>query len=258
MSNLKKKVAFLCFIFIGLVSIIPQVNASQLKFSVEPIIPVNQKDQSKTYFDLSVKPEDHQVLKIHMRNDTDKEVTVEPSVHAATTNINGVVEYGESNTKLNKTSQYNIEEIVKPTVKEVKIPANGATDLELTVDVPKDEFDGILAGGITLKEKDSHEEKKKQEGQGLAIENKYAYVVAVVLNELETKVDSELKLEKVAPNQVNARNVINATLQNTKPKYMNQLSIDSKVTKKVIKKFYILQKKGCKWRQIRHLITLYL
>ncbi|TFJ45501.1 cell wall anchor protein [Carnobacterium divergens] len=242
-SNLKKKIAFLCIIFIGVLSLIPQVNASQLKFSVEPIIPENQNDLSKTYFDLRVKPEEKQVLKVHMRNDTDKEVTVEPSVHAATTNINGVVEYGESNTKLNKTSQYNIEEIVKPAVKEVTIPANGATDLELTVEVPKDGFNGILAGGITLKEKDTHEEKKKQEGQGLAIENKYAYVVAVVLNESETQVDSELTLEKVAPNQVNARNVINATLQNTKPKYMNQLSIDSKVTKKGDKEVLYASKK---------------
>ncbi|WP_317914836.1 WxL protein peptidoglycan domain-containing protein, partial [Carnobacterium maltaromaticum] len=76
MSNLKKKVAFLCFIFIGLVSIIPQVNASQLKFSVEPVIPENQKDTSHSYFDLMMKPSEQQTLKVHMRNDTDNEVTV--------------------------------------------------------------------------------------------------------------------------------------------------------------------------------------
>lgn len=233
MLNVKKKLVIGLIFLLSLVSIIPQANASQLKFSVEPVIPENQKDTSHSYFDLTMKPSEKQTLKVHMRNDTDNEVTVLPSVHAATTNINGVVEYGESNTKLDKTSKYNIEEIVKPAVNEVKIPANGSKDLELMVEMPKDGFDGILAGGITLKEKeDTAETKKEKTQQGLAIENKYAYVVAVVLQETDVKIDSELKLNKVEPNQVNARNVINATLQNTQAKYMNQLSVDTKITKK--------------------------
>ncbi|TFJ46694.1 DUF916 and DUF3324 domain-containing protein [Carnobacterium divergens] len=233
MLNVKKKLVIGLIFLLSLVSIIPQANASQLKFSVEPVIPENQKDTSHSYFDLTMKPSEKQTLNIHMRNDTDNEVTVLPSVHAATTNINGVVEYGESNTKLDKTSKYNIEEIVKPAVDEVKIPANGSTDLELMIEMPKDGFDGILAGGITLKEKeDTAETKKEKTQQGLAIENKYAYVVAVVLQETDVKIDSELKLNKVEPNQVNARNVINATLQNTQAKYMNQLSVDTKITKK--------------------------
>ena len=233
MLHVKRKLIIGLIFLLSLVSVIPQANASQLKFSVEPVIPENQKDTSHSYFDLMMKPSEQQTLKVHMRNDTDNEVTVIPSVHAATTNINGVVEYGESNTKLDKTSPYNIEDIVKPTVEEVKIPAKGSTDLELKIEMPKDGFDGILAGGITLKEKDATEEsEKKNAQQGLAIENKYAYVVAVVLQETDVKIDSELKLGAVEPNQVNARNVINANLQNTQAKYLNQLSVDTKITKK--------------------------
>ena len=123
------------------------------------------------------------------------------------------------------------------------------------IEMPKDGFDGILAGGITLKEKeDTAETKKEKTQQGLAIENKYAYVVAVVLQETDVKIDSELKLNKVEPNQVNARNVINATLQNTQAKYMNQLSVDTKITKKGESDvLYSSKKEEMQMAQIHHL-----
>ncbi|MFD2308023.1 DUF916 and DUF3324 domain-containing protein [Enterococcus termitis] len=232
MIKLKKRWLVSLILCIGfIVGFMPKVDASELKFSVEPVLPENQKSEGHTYFDLNMTPNQKQVLKVHMRNDTDKEVVVKPSIHAATTNINGVVEYGESNTKVDKTIKYSLENIVKPTVDEVKIPAKGAKDLELNVQMPEEKFEGVLAGGITLEEKEETKKDEKNKAQGLAIENKYAYVVAVVLHESEEKVASELKLTNVEPGQVNARNVINATIQNTQPKYMNQLTIDTKITK---------------------------
>lgn len=235
MFNQKKKLISAFIIFSSIIGFTSkQVEASELKFSVEPVIPENQKDNGHTYFDLNVQPKQKQTLKIHMRNDTEEEVVVLPSIHTATTNINGVVEYGESNSQVDDTVQYKLEDIVKPAVKEVKIPAKGATDLELNITMPEKAFSGILAGGITLAEKDMDTKEKTDNDQskGLAIENKYAYVVAIVLNESDKKIDSELKLTDVEPGQVNARNVINATIQNTQPKYMNQLSVDTKITKK--------------------------
>ncbi|EMW5328258.1 DUF916 and DUF3324 domain-containing protein [Enterococcus faecalis] len=208
--------------------------ASELKFSVEPVLPDNQLDNKNTYFDLMVKPEQKQTLVIHMRNDTDKEVVVEPKIHAATTNINGVVEYGESNTTLDETAPFDLAKLVVPEEKEVKIPAKSTHDLKMTVQMPKEAFKGMLAGGITLQEKEQKQEKesKKKEEQGLAIENKYAYVVAIVLQESKDKVAQKLSLETVKPDQVNARNVINATLKNPEPTYINQLSVKAKITKK--------------------------
>lgn len=158
-------------------------HASELKFSVEPILPDNPITNKHTYFDLLVKPEQRQILVIHMRNDTEKEVVVEPKINAATTNINGVVEYGNSNTKLDETAPYNLSELVTPEETEVTIAPKSSYDLKITVQMPKEDFKGVLAGGITLQEKEHTEDKSvnKKENQGLAIENKYAYVVAIVL-----------------------------------------------------------------------------
>jgi hypothetical protein len=232
MNKLKYWIIGICFIV--MMTMYGNLSyAAELKFSVEPVLPENQITDKHTYFDLLMKPEQKQTLTIHMRNDTDKEVVVEPKINPATTNINGVVEYGSSNTSLDKTAPYNVTQLVEPSEKEVKIPAKGEYKLELNVHMPKDPFQGVLAGGITLQEKEQTQKKqtKKQE-QGLAIENKYAYVVAIVLRESKDAVAQQLLLEDVAPGQVNARNVIKATLKNPKAAYINQLAVKAKITKK--------------------------
>lgn len=210
------------------------VQASELKFSVEPVIPENQLDKEHTYFDLLMKPEENQTIKVHMKNDTDKDVIVEADVNAATTNINGVVEYGKSNNKLDKTAPYDISDIVKPKVKEIIVPAKGASDLEIGIKMPIKPFEGKLAGGITLHEKEDPTQKNKQEEkkQGLAIENKYGYVLAILLQENKNEIPTKLDLIKVYPSQVNARNVINADLKNFSPDYINKLSVKTTISKK--------------------------
>ena len=87
--------------------------------------------------------------------------------------------------------------------------------------MPKEEFSGQLAGGITFSEK-SMKRKTKRNTNGLAIENRYAYTVAVLLRENETVVQPELSLEKVEPTQRNARSVISATLLNHEAPIFNQ------------------------------------
>ncbi|SPC41927.1 conserved exported hypothetical protein [Carnobacterium divergens] len=206
------------------------VSASELNFAVEPLIPENQRDKTKTYFDLLVKPDSEQTIEINLRNDTENEVIVEPKVHSATTNLNGVVEYGPVETKRDSTLKHDLNEVVS-VEKEVKIPAQSSVKLPLTITVPKEEFNGILAGGITLQEKET-KNNDNTETKGLSIQNQYAYVVALVLNENNTQVKPELKLNKVFPDQVNARNVINTNLQNSTPNYLNQLNVVAKITQK--------------------------
>ncbi|MFQ9320842.1 MAG: DUF916 and DUF3324 domain-containing protein [Enterococcus durans] len=222
------------------------IEASELKFSVEPILPENQINQEHTYFDLIVEPDQKQTVKVHMRNDTNQDIFVVPHIEAATTNINGVVEYGESNSKLDKTAPYNIADLVKAKEKEVKIPANNSYDLEIEIKMPKEKFEGVLAGGITLQEKDEpQKENKSKKQQGLAIENKYAYVVAIILQENLEELTQTLTLDKVVPSQVNARNTINATLKNREATYINQLSVETKITKKGDKSIlYSSEKEG--------------
>ena len=60
--------------------------------------------------------------------------------------------------------------------------------------MPKDSFDGVMAGGITLKEKKKETTTSADQSKGLAINNEYSYVVAIILQQNETKVQPDLKL----------------------------------------------------------------
>lgn len=207
-------------------------SASELKFSVTPVLPTNQYNQEHTYFDLMMTPNQKQEITMTLRNDTEKAVQVTSIVHPATTNSNGVVEYGESNTTLNKTAPANIAEIVKAEQEELTIPAKSSIEARYTITMPAKSFDGILAGGITVQEKQDEKQKGQTKKKSLAIENNYAYVVAIVLRETEKEIQGDLKLTDIEPGQLNARNMIQATIENKEAEYINQVTIETSIAKK--------------------------
>lgn len=64
-------------------------------FSVQAVLPYNQRDDRHSYFDLKVEPESTQDLETVIYNNEDKEITVKVSVHNASTNRNGLIVYEE-------------------------------------------------------------------------------------------------------------------------------------------------------------------
>lgn len=227
----KYNIIITLILFLSILVEYKTVSASELNFAAIPTIPENQLNKEKTYFDLVMKEDTSQTIEVMLRNDTDKEVTVEPSVHSATTNINGVVEYGKVKGKQDSSLLYNLADIVS-VAKEVTIPAKGEVSVPLTINMPKDSFKGILAGGITVQEKESKEKKESKNGEGLAIENRYAYVIGLVLRLSEEKITPLMTLQSVKPDQVNARNVITANLQNPTPRFINKLGVKAQITRK--------------------------
>lgn len=230
---MRKKLFVWATAVICLLGVLP-VNAvaSEFKFAVVPVIPENQIDKTKTYFDLKMNPGAEQDLEVQLRNDTEKEVIVETGISSATTNLNGVVEYSPNEKKTDSSLKYNMADlVVAPT--ETKLPAKGEATIKIHIAMPKEQFDGVLAGGITFTEKQSDEkESKDSSGSGMAIKNKYSYVVALLARQNENEVTPELLLNSVAAAQVNARNVINANLQNPQATYINQLNLTAEITKK--------------------------
>ena len=186
-----------------------ETSAAELRFSVETEIPENQIDKTKTYFDLMMKPDQEQILKVRAANSTDENLVIDVSMKSATTNSNGVIEYGESLTALDKSAPADLSEIIqlKDGGESVELPAKSEK-----VDETKD--------------------KQKENTNGLAIENRYAYTVAVLLRENETVVQPELSLEKVEPTQRNARSVISATLLNHEAAYLQSMKVTANVKNK--------------------------
>ncbi|TLG78274.1 DUF916 and DUF3324 domain-containing protein [Vagococcus zengguangii] len=207
------------------------IEASELNFSVEAVLPENQREGS-TYFDLLVQPSTTQEIVAKIKNHSNEEIKVATFIEPATTNINGVVDYGVTDTTTDETAPLQFKEVVTSKEETVTIPAMQTVDYKITIKLPDKTFDGVVAGGLTFREQEDEKDEEKDNQQGMAIENKFAYSIALLLRQTETTLASDLKLLKVEPSQVNARNVINSYLQNPVAKYLNKFNVTAKVTEK--------------------------
>lgn len=220
-----KKLIFLCFGILAILTIKQVAYANQFNFSVTPQFPDNQIEDVG-YYDILLGQGESQTLTVNLKNTTEKTVVVEEQIASATTNINGVVEYSPNNTKVDQSLKYDLTKYASMP-REIILKPNSAQNVEIKVNMPKEAFTGTIAGGITFKEKESSD--KSSDSSGVSIKNKYAYVVALLMQQSETKVVPDLKLNEVEPGQVNYRNVINANLQNPKAGYLNQMYVQSEI-----------------------------
>ncbi|MDR0879260.1 MAG: DUF916 and DUF3324 domain-containing protein [Clostridioides sp.] len=227
---MKRKSRILMIVFVTLFTIFGGVsNAAEFNFSVNTNTPENQIDRNKTYFDLKMEPGANQTVSMVLKNTTDNDIVVETAINSAKTNTNGVVEYGDSNIKRDKSLKYDMKDYIT-TQPEVRIPKHGEYTLNININMPQEKLDGILAGGISLMQKDTT--KKEDANSGAVIRNKFAYVVGIVIREdLNQKVQPDLLLNNVKATQVNYRNVISSNIQNYTPTYANSVAVDAKIYK---------------------------
>ncbi|MGO2963371.1 MAG: DUF916 and DUF3324 domain-containing protein [Carnobacterium maltaromaticum] len=227
---MKKISSYLLSLFILVGFVLPiSVEAAEMNFSVQAVIPENQVDKGKTYFDLKMSPDQKQDLAITMKNDTSKDVTVEIGVNTATTNDNGIADYSGNSEKKDSTLKYDLSELIE-IEKEVTVPAKGETTVIAHLKMPAETFDGVLLGGFTFVEKESTENKEVQEGAQIV--NKFAYTIGIQLQETDKLIEPELVLNDVLPGQVNFRNVVQANIQNTEAAIIKNLTVDGKIFKK--------------------------
>lgn len=195
-------------------------------FTVKTIIPGNQLDKEKTYFDLRIAPGEEQDLELVIKNNSPEQKTVAASAHSATTNDNGVVEYGEAEKQADRSLRYKMSELLQLEEK-VVIEAHAEKTVKAHLKVPAEAFDGILLGGLTFSE-----EVPAGSGESAMIDNQYAYCIGVVLSENDKVIEPDLKLANVQAGQENYRNVIQANLQNDQPAMIQKLAVKGAVYQK--------------------------
>lgn len=210
----------------------PKVSAAEFNFAAQAQIPENQLDKGVSYFDIKLDQGAEQTLHVDLRNDTEKEVAVDVEISSTTTNINGVVEYSPNEIKPAKSLKFNMKDYVKAP-DTVKIPAKSATTLDLKAAMPNEKFDGVMAGGITLKEhQDTNDQANSSNQKGVSIKNQFSYVIGLVMQQNTNPVAPNVKLDDVKPTQINYRNVILAPLENDAATFINKVAVDAKISKK--------------------------
>ncbi|MEH7401997.1 DUF916 and DUF3324 domain-containing protein [Gottfriedia acidiceleris] len=217
---------------------------NNIDFSVKAIIPTNQIDHLKSYFDLKMSPGQKQDLKIEVFNNSKKEETIQGNITFATTNDNGLIDYTESNSKdADKSLKYPLTSLIKEPQKEVVIPPGKSKVVSFSITMPKDEYDGVILGAAHFKKK-IEETEKSSKSESINIKNEYAYVVGIKLSENTKEVEPDLHLLDIKPKLVNYRTAIAATIQNSESSIVKDMSIDAQIFKKGSNKVLYSSKKA--------------
>lgn len=209
MTNKRKSVhigiVMLGFFLLLFVSVVVKTER-YLAVSVQPILPENQHNIEATYYDLRVTPGQEQELKLELINTSDVEQKVIIQINDATTNEKGDIDYSDRTSVVPKDDSLNISlKDIATTDPEIIVPARETKIATVQLKVPKNQFDGMILGGIKVisfekKSTDKQEEK--------------TYIVAVKLTETDVPVKAELDLLKLSPSQISGENVFEAAIQN--------------------------------------------
>lgn len=214
-------ISIFCFTTTGIAT------ENQADFSVTAEKSMYQVDKTKTYFDLSLPVNESVSLIIHVTNNSEKSIEVAGELSPATTNINGVIEYGKAQNQLTSNVPFDIMKVASFEKEKQTIAPKQKVDFVVNISVPTKNYAGIVAGGITFR--DVTEEKASAETKGM-FKNKFAYAIALLVHGEKTSVKNDVTLKEVIPTQVNSRNVVSAAIENKTANYINKVSIEASVT----------------------------
>lgn len=201
------------------------------KFTVQAVLPESQINQEINYFHLLVKPQEKQTVKVKVFNQSDQKQRYEVVVNPATTNTNGLLVYDETHKQRDDSLTVPISEVAKPTEKEVEVAAQSEKEIEVQIAPPKEPFEGLLLGGISVRPI-SKESKSKE---SLAIQNRLSYTIALMLTEkADTPIygESKMNLLRVEPKVTGGKRVIEAKIQNPAAFIVKEAVVKGTVTKK--------------------------
>lgn len=225
-----KKIKYVVALFVGCFALffpLTTVVGESLNFSVKAILPEDQRDKDHSYFDLRVNPGEKRVIQVELTNDTDEELVVAASANAAITNDNGVVDYSHSKTEKDSTAKTIFSEIASMP-KEITLPKKSKKTVDVTITMPNEVYNGYILGGLYFEQKNT-DKPNKDSNEAVLIENRYSYVVGVLLSETDESVPPELKLNEVKATQLNLNNAVIMNIQNTTAAMIPNLTLDAKL-----------------------------
>ena len=224
-----KKFSALFLILPFLMLTVVKVQAANLPFTVKPELPTNQINPKAGYYYLKMDAGQTQTLKTVLFNTSAENIVVDIKSAPAKTAPTGLVAYMPLPAIPNdKSLQYDMTQLVtingKKNENKVSLAAHTSKEIEITVDMPKEKFDGVIAGGLTFVQ-EGQQAESTQDKQGISVVNNYQYITALIIRQNMTVIQPKLQLDAVAATQYANRNVIALDLRNTAKIFTNQMSM---------------------------------
>lgn len=179
-----------------------------------------QVDQTKNYFDLNLPSNQPITLSVQIHNLVDYPINLSISANQATTNLNGVVEYSPSTNELSKGVPLKLSESVTVLQPKITIPAKDTIQTTFLVNLPNNQFAGVLAGGLTFLDTTS-----KNQTTDEAFNNRFAYTIALLIHGILPIQENKIAIQSPKMTSVNHKKALLVTLENQRANYVNQMKV---------------------------------
>ncbi|GEM_PF-3147743 len=204
------------------------VNATTANYSVSPIKSDKQNNLDASYFDLKLKPNETDTLKLAIVNNSNKSIKICTTVDHTSTNSNGVVEYKNSQNFQSSQLTYQMQDLINPNNDLIQLKPYEQRIISYEIKAPPQSFQGVISGGINFTE---IETEKTNTSQGMAIKNQLGYSIAVLIHG-ENEIDkAKVEIDNIKLNQTNGTTAIVVPIMNQSPIFLNKLSVNATVKK---------------------------
>lgn len=221
--NFLKTFIVLFSVVLSMIIVNSIVEAEGANYEITALPSKFQYNKNVTYYDLSMPSATKEVLKVKMENTSSQEIVLDIDVDKATTNINGVVEYKNSNKNKSKNMDYDIRELVNIKESKITLAVGESKIIDIEITSPKKEFNGVIAGGINVVEKASSDEKDG--GGSMAIKNQYGYTIAMILHGKNEKNTNNVTSSKPTLEKINGRINFIMPIENNSPQFLNKVEV---------------------------------
>ncbi|MGL5042381.1 MAG: DUF916 and DUF3324 domain-containing protein [Culicoidibacterales bacterium] len=201
------------------------------EFSVSPLIPDNQKDVSKSYFDILLNPQQEQTLDLVINNAGSEVMKANIELFDATTGDNGVLVYTQQKEK-DSSLATPITSLAKVTTPILEIGAKSSATAKIKIMMPPATIDGELLGGVSVTAQTLTNKEATKDGLGLSIGNEIAYVVGLKISQTAKPITTKLNYLGTEAKLKDYKTSLGAKIQNDQPIIMKGAKITGTIYEK--------------------------
>ncbi|MGX7151078.1 DUF916 and DUF3324 domain-containing protein [Enterococcus ureasiticus] len=240
MSGCSRSKMFHILFSIGLIFLVSLLNTKAVfaqeksketnSFYVQAVIPQNQVDINKSYFDLKMLPEEEQELQVKLVNPEDAPISVSVNAINATTTEEGMIDYTVKGIK-DKALAYPFESLIKVLETTISLQPYETKIARFHLKMPKERYDGVIVGGLRFTKNSPESETKSKD---VTIQQRFHYVVGVVLNETDASVlpDYEMDTVKVAKSKQGKKMSVIHSIRNKNAAISKKMDLKFAIRKK--------------------------
>lgn len=199
-------------------------------FYVQAIIPENQLDRTKSYFELKMLPEAEQELQVKLVNPEATPITISINAINATTTEEGMIDYTLKGIK-DKSLSYPFESLVDVIETTISLQPYETKIARFHVNMPKEKYDGVVVGGLRFTKNLPDNALNSKE---VTVQQRFHYVIGVVLNETDEAIlpDYEMDSVNVAKSKQSNKMAVIHSIRNKHSAISKKMDVKMSIQKK--------------------------